>query len=342
MFDVITIGTATQDVFIQSMLFRVMKGDMFTRHAGFPTGEAECFALGGKLEIDRPLLSVGGGAANAAVTFARQGFKTAALYKVGHDEFGQIIFRTLRREGVTSFAIEDKHAGTAYSTILSAPNGERTILTYRGASAHMTYDEVPVSRFDARAYYIAPGKIPMNVMMQIIARVKKTGACIAMNPSKHYLGFGLTRLASLFRMLDVVIVNREEASLLTGLPFPSEKQIFKMFDDHVPGLAVMMDGPRGVVVSDNTILYRAGIFKEKEIVDRTGAGDAFGSGFLAGLLRGGRGKWTEADIEYGIRLGSANATSVVEHIGAQAGIMTRKEFESGSRWKRLRIQYSKV
>ena len=66
------------------------------------------------------------------------------------------------------------------------------------------------------------------------------------------------------------------------------------------------------------------------MVDRTGAGDAFGSGFVAGLIQASR-------IEYAIRLGSANATSVVEYVGAKKGIVTKNDFEKSSRWKNFKI-----
>ena len=96
------------------------------------------------------------------------------------------------------------------------------------------------------------------------------------------------------------------------------------------GIVVMTKGPQGVAVSDGKMIWQAGSFKEKKMVDRTGAGDAFGSGFVAGLIQASR-------IEYAIRLGSANATSVVEYVGAKKGIVTKNDFEKSSRWKNFKI-----
>jgi len=92
----------------------------------------------------------------------------------------------------------------------------------------------------------------------------------------------------------------------------------------------MTEGNKGVLVSDGKNIYSAGIFRGK-LVDRTGAGDAFGSGFVAGIIE-------KNNIEYAIRLGSANATSVVEKIGAQAGILTKGEFEKSERWQKFEIK----
>ena len=111
----------------------------------------------------------------------------------------------------------------------------------------------------------------------------------------------------------------------------------------------MTDGHRGVLVSDGKTVYRAGVYQEREIVDRTGAGDAFGSGFVAGLMgdtrhatRDTRHAFAKEAIEYAIRLGSANATSVVEYIGGQEGILRRGEFVRHPRWKRFKIVSARV
>ncbi|MEK7144014.1 MAG: hypothetical protein AAB820_01645, partial [Patescibacteria group bacterium] len=96
MYDVITIGTATRDVFLTSPLFKIVRDPRHLQKMGFPTGEAQCFALGGKIEISAPVLTTGGGATNAAVSFGRQGLKTATLVKVGDDESANSIINELK------------------------------------------------------------------------------------------------------------------------------------------------------------------------------------------------------------------------------------------------------
>lgn len=343
---VLTIGTATRDVVLRGDFFKVVKDPEHLKKEGFPTGEAQCFALGvgGKIEIQEPILALGGGAANAAVTFARQGFQTQALIKIGKDSIGEEILRTLKSEKVVPVAIFDRKRATAYSVILISPDGERTILNYRGASQDLVLSEVPKRDFKVDAAYVVPGAIEVSVMAGMIKKLKKNGAIIAMNPSKHYIDMGREKLRPIFDNLDVIILNRDEASVLTGVRFEDEKGIFKKFDELVGGLAVMTDGPRGVMVSDGKKIYSAGIYKEKRVADRTGAGDSFGSGFLAGLLNGERNMkhetWKEEGIIRGIKLGSANATSNVEQVGAQTGILTRREFETQARWKNFTVKTS--
>lgn len=322
--DVIAIGTATRDIFLKTPDVKILKDPAHLTRLGFKTGEAECFAFGSKIEVERPVFAIGGGAANAAVTFRRQGLKTAALVRVGKDIAGDAVLAQLKKERITPFVIQDKDLGTAYSTILLAPEGERTVLVYRGASEGLKRKEIPFSKLKARWAYIAPGAIPFPLILETVKHLKKTGTKIAMNPSRYYLESHGSHLKPLLRDLDVVIVNREEAALLTGIAYSNERAIFRKFDELTPGIAVVTDGERGVKVSDGRYLYGAGVFKEKNLVDRTGAGDAFGAGFVAGLIK------TE-DINFAIRLGLANATSVIEEIGAQSGILSAAAFKS-KRW----------
>lgn len=318
MFDVITIGTATRDVFLTSSLFKVLKDPEHLKKIGFKAGEAECFAFGSKLEIGKPIFETGGGAVNAAVTFKRQDLKTAALVKIGDDELGRDVLNSLKTEGIVSFASAHKKGeGTAYSTVLLSLNGERTVLVYRGASEKLEKKDVPWRKLEAKWAYIAPGKIQPSLIEAIVLYLKKKGTKIAINPSGYYIKLGYQKLKNIFKKADVVVMNREEASIFTEIDFNDDENIFKQFDEWIEGIAVMTDGRKGVMASDGHYLYTAGIFKEKKLADRTGAGDAFGAGFVAGLIQ------KNGDINYALRLASANATSVVEAIGAQTGILSK-------------------
>src|SRR3989344_1498260 len=318
MFDIITIGAATRDVFLTSPFFKRVNDPKHLEKLGFPTGEAQCFPLGEKIEVQEPVAAVGGGAANAAVTFARQGFKTASFFKIKDDLPGRMILEVLKKEKIALFPAFDKKTGTAYSVILLSPGGERTILNFRGASEDVKLGEVPFTKLKARWAYISTGKIHLPVMGGIVAPLRKNKIKIAMNPSQYYLNKGLKILRPILAGLDVIILNREEAAYLTGFKYEEEKKIFKKFDEVVKGIAVMTDGPKGVMVSDGKNVYSAGIYKEKKIADRTGAGDAFGSGFVSALIEKSKIKnqkskilerFSAEEIKSAIRLGSANGTS---------------------------------
>lgn len=348
MLDFLSIGTGTRDIFIKSQLFKVIKDPEHLGKLGFPTGEAQCFAFGGKIDIGEPKFCIGGGAANAAVTFSRQGWQAGSLLRLGEDENGEAVIKTLRRDKVKTMPIYSKDKGTAFSVVMLSPGGERTILTYRGAGEDWPKSEISFKKLSARWAYIVPSKISFSTISLIVAHLKSQGAKIAMNPSKFYIEMGPKQLKPILSRLDAVILNREEASLLTGVPYEQEGKIFRRLDELVDGIAIMTDGSKGVSVSDGEVIYKAGIFKEKKIVDRTGAGDAFGSAFVVGLAEYERKNklpnktFPPQAIEYAIRLASANATSVVEYVGAQEGILTKKSFEAGKRWKKIKIESKKI
>jgi len=343
MFDIITIGTATRDVFLTSPVFKVLRDKKHLSRIGFPTGEAQCLSLGGKIEINEPVFTTGGGATNAAVTFGRQGFKTAALIKVGRDESAENILKELQKEKIIPLATKEKAKTTAFSVIFLAPAGERTILVYRGASDDLKIKEIPFEKIDCRWAHISPGNTPYPVIKRLFNHFSKNKILIAFNPSRYFLDMGIKKLTPLLNKTKVAILNREEAASLTGVDYQKEKEIFKKLDKVIDGIAVMTESDKGVLVSDGKNIYKAGIFKGR-LVDRTGAGDAFGSGFVAGLIHE-IGNWKleignlpPKAVEYAIRLGSANATSVIESIGAKEGILTRQEFEKSPRWKNLLIK----
>lgn len=352
MFDVITIGTATRDVFLRSKYFKKFQ-DEDLKSIGIEGGLAECFEWGGKVEVDKPVITTGGGAVNAAVTFARQGFKTAVVIRVGSDRPGDGILLELKREKIKILASKDKKLGTGYSTILLSDTGERTVLVYRGAASELSLEEIPKAALKCSWAYIAPGDIDFNVVKSLTDELYKNKVRIAFDFSNHYLKMGRSKLLPLMQKSALIKGNREEIGLLMNIDPRAEEKLFREFDRVVHGIAIMSDGPRGVVVSDGSYLYRAGTYKEKKVIDRTGAGDAFGSGFVAGLMRHSRrisqatlGKsetslFSPEMIEYAIRLGSANATSVVEYVGANIGILTEQKFND-VRWKKLTVRREKL
>ncbi len=329
--DVITIGTATQDVYLISKSFHALRDPHFSEKLGFVESEGICFTLGGKIEVDDVVITTGGGATNAAVTFARQGFKTACLAKIGNDLSGLIIEKELKKEGVLPFLIKDSLHLSAYSTLLLTPQGERTILVYRGASEYLSQKDIPWKKLNANWAYFASGGIEFGLLQKMVWYLSAQGTKIAINPGKAQLKLGLKKLKPILNRVDVFILNREEAARLTKLPYEKEEKIFEVLDHEIKGILVITDGRRGSKISDGKVRLKAGIFKERKLVDRTGAGDSFGSGFVAGLIQ------RPGDYHYALRLASANATSNIESLGAKSGILTQRQFLKDKRWKTLKI-----
>ncbi len=346
MFDVITIGTATRDVFLRSPLFTNIKDPKHFKKMGIISGEATCFALGSKIGIEEPVAEIGGAAVNAAITFSKQGFKTAALFKIGDDETGKSIIQKLKTEKIANLGVVDKKIKTAYSAILLSPDGERTILTYRGASEAIKEKEIPFHKLKSKWAYISPSQMNFNLVKKIIDRFHKQKTFIALNPSSLMIKIGVKKLFPVLKKIKVLILNREEASYLTGINYDKKERIFRKLNEAVGGIFLMTDGKNGAWVSDNKNLYQATAFKPSKAIDETGSGDAFGSGFVAGLMRKNeecrKNLCNRGNIEYAVRLASANAASNIEQIGAQTGILTRKEFKQNRKWKKLPIKITKI
>lgn len=297
MYDVITIGSAVVDAFVKSRAFTLIKSDKFS------TGVGECFAFGSKIEVDKLVLATGGGATNAATTFARLGFKTACAARVGTDFLADNVRDDLVREKVAeNFLLSCSKHHTGFSVLLLGGEGERTVLVYRGASEHCQDGQFLWSKMRAKWFYVSSFGGHLDLFKRILAHAKKIGARVAWNPGGLELAHGPRVLTPFLAGSDIIFLNKEEAALV-----PTASTQAK--------IAVISDGPRGaeVFAHGRRLSVRATGVKA---ISRTGAGDAFGSGTVAGLAR-------KFPLEKALQLGVANAESVIRHIGAKTGILRR-------------------
>lgn len=341
MYDIITIGTATRDVFIKSPSFANIHDPEHLKKLGFLEGNATCFAPGSKIQIEKPVFATGGGATNTAATFARMGLKVATIGKIGADDGGERILSECKVEGITSRILTDKTLSTAYSVILVPVAGERTILTHRGASDKLKPADINKALTQSRWAYIVPSNIPYPTILHAINVLAKQNTQIALNPSAHVIEQGLRALKPLLAKIDVLIMNREEASLMTNIAYDRTDDILTALRSACNGIIIVTDGSAGAIILANGNRYTCGVFPKKLLTDATGAGDAYGSGFISSLIYSQKAnrsaQLSEADVREAIRIASANSASVVEHVGAKRGILTRKAVLSAPRWKKLPI-----
>ncbi len=327
MFDVITIGSATRDNFLRGKYPLIDWKDS-------PSGKAYALSYGEKLNVDYFYSTIGGNAANASVTFARQGFKTACVAKIGKDLAAKEFIAQLKNDGVsTKLILQTEEKPTAYSVLLLSETGERTILSYHGAADSFKIENLKFKNLRAKWWYLSLAGESDAMYLPLLKFAKENGIKVAFNPTGHHIKHKRQEVLDSLKDLAFLVLNTSEAAELVGIPIEKEKEVFKKLDELTPGIVAVTDGPNGVIASDGSTLYKAGIFKEKEVADRTGAGDSFGSGFVAGLIHG------EGDIDYAIRLASANATLVVERVGATEGILTQKEFNNDPRWQKFDIKH---
>lgn len=316
---IITFGAGTQDVFLSGKALHARR-DVRTRDY------VEQFPLGAKIEIENVHYDTGGGATNAAVTFARQGLSATYVGKIGHDPAGAEVVRVLQREGVnTERVVKDPKLGTSYSTLMVANNGERTILNYRGAAHNLDHKDIAIRTLEADWFYITSLAGNMKLLEKLLKHANQHGIQVALDPGNGELAQA-KKLRGLLPLVTVLKANAEELGQLFG--GDSLHDTMMRAADTCP-YVVGTDGPAGCHAVVGGKLYQAGTYQKVKVVDRTGAGDAFGSGLVAALAKG-------LAIEDALTLGSANATSVVTKYGAKPGILKT------SRLKRMKIKVTEL
>ncbi len=328
MYDVITLGSATQDVFMSSGDFQVVESEEFITKKGL------CVSLGSKLKMDRVDFAMGGCGANAAVTFARQGLKVAYLGLIGKDCFGQTVKDELTKQDVAAdLLIETAQEPTAFSVIVSLSKTGRSILKKLGACHEMTERDFNFDKIKTK--WIYAGSLSGQAyksLDKLFDFAAENKIKIAASPvGQSQLTEGLERTRGLLDKIDVLIMNREEAARLTQIDFDKEDEIFEKLDKWVKGIVVMTKGPEGVRVADGQYRYSAGIPKS-DLVDRTGSGDAFASAFLAGYIE-------KSDIVHAIQLATANATAVIQKMGATNGLLKKGEWGP---WDKVEVEKKKI
>ncbi len=308
MFDIITIGSATRDVFVVSKSFIALKSKKF------PTGAGECVALGSKIDLDKLVLTTGGGATNAAATFSLLGFHTATMTRIGDDSSGKDVIDDLSRFGVsTHFVRMIKDGQTGFSVLLTMPDGERTVLVYRGVSAKFETKDIHWEGCKQTKWiYLTSLGGNMALSKKIIQHANKCGIKVAWNPGNGEIKNGMKTIGSLLPMVDILNINTEEAKLLTGKR--TIKEMYKAIQTKGT-IRLITDGINGSYAWENGKILHAGTTGARAI-SRTGAGDAFGSGFVAGFIK-------KNDTKYALAIGTLNAESVIQTYGAKNGILKK-------------------
>ncbi|KKT24581.1 MAG: PfkB family kinase, nonfunctional [Parcubacteria group bacterium GW2011_GWA2_43_9b] len=328
MFDVVTFGSATRDIFVRSRELKIIDSREFA------TGKALAMEAGGKIYIEELFFATGGGGTNCAVTFALQGLKTVYVGLIGNDPGGLEIFRELNDlGGDCNFIKTTAKAKTADSIILSVPDKERSILVYEGASHLLSLADIPFEQLKQSKWFYLSGLAgeSAETFEPIINFAADNKIKLAVNPGRDQLTRDLNILKKLLNKIDILLVNQEEASLITGVDYKNESELFRKFDELVSGIAVMSKGKEGVAVSDGQNIYRAGI-PESGYVDRTGSGDAFGAGLVSVIIRNDQ-------IPEAIQLGTANATATIQKLGAKKGLLKKGDFGP---WEKVQVKIEKL
>lgn len=316
MFDLISIGDAVIDTVVPLEEADILVGEDGVRRIAVD--------FGAKIPVGMSRSMVGGNAANNAVGSARLKLKTAIYTNVGNfedDRDDDRIKAKFKKEGVdTRYVVETDELPSNHNIILEY-KGERTILVH-----HQSWEFDLPDLDNTKWVYLtsmSPSYTESNVVGQILNYLERTHAKLAYQPGTFQIKTGLKKSAKILSFCDFFIVNKEEAKHLLGLENGEKadaKKLLKNLADYGPKRVVVTDGKAGSYSFDGVKFYKLECFPAK-LVEMTGAGDSYATGVVAGLIFG-------KDLHEAMRWGAANAASVVEQIGPQAGLLTFEQMQA--------------
>jgi len=308
-YDLISAGDTTTDVFIRlkdaSVLRRPKK-----------RGDALCMRFADKIAVEGVKEIDGvGNAANVAVGSARLGLRAGIWTILGNDDNAErIATNVFEKERVDQVCVNrDKKHRTNFSVVLNF-KAERTILVYHAPRVYKWPQGLPKAQW---LYFTSMGDGWEKVIPGFKKYCGETGAKIAFNPGTCQLRSSAEILRKVLTSASVLFLNREEAVKISGMKSGSIKILLTEIQKFGPKTVIITDGDKGAfAVSEEEFLHMP--ILPAPIVERTGCGDSFATGFLAALIDGR----TFSDA---LVWGAVNSSSVIQFIGAREGLITKEQ-----------------
>ncbi len=283
------------------------------------------FPAGIKIQIKKIVFSVGGGGTNSATSFSRLGFKTGFLGKIGQGYNGNIILRELKKDRVDFVGVRGKEH-TGYSIILEGDRKHRVVLTYKGASDALKFSEINLKKLNTKWFYFTSmGGDSFETQKKLAVFAKKHNINVAYNPSSYHTKYGPGYLSAILKNTDVLSLNKEEAEMLV-----KKGNLFKGLRKLGPKIISITNGEKEGWIYDGNFLYSY-LPHKVHVKEPTGAGDAFGSTFVAGLAK-------TNNIGKALKFAISNAESVVQSRGAHAGLLKWSELEKIVKRNKFKIK----
>lgn len=308
-FDFIAIGDTVVDAFIRLSAGHVQE----TAH-----GQELCIPYGMKVPFDEVyVLPAVGNCANAAVSAARLGLKSGLIASVGKDDNGQLCIDQLRKEHVApDFIRQEEGKKTNYHYVLWHGD-DRTILI-----KHELFTPVlPDIGSPKWLYLTSLGGHTLPFHQELIDYIKSHPEIkVAFQPGTFQLAWGLD-LAELYKNTEIVCMNKEEAEGLLKMEDKSMKELLHALSDLGPKVTIITDGPHGAYMKYDNTYFSMPLYPDiAPPLERTGAGDAFFSTFVSYMAKG-------FDAPYAMKRAPINSMNVVQHVGAQEGLLTDEKIE---------------
>ncbi len=351
---IFTIGGATFDIFVKA-------GDQAVITFEKPVSREKWLAFphGAKVKVQAVQETYGGGASNAAVTFAGMGLDVHFAGMVGED-YGEKVISNLRAKNVgCEYVLKTSKDRTGFSNIINTFDGDRILLYYAGANRFFGAEHLPLKALKKTDWiflsHVAQEKSKIPHELRSFLK-KNPHIKLAWNPGHEQIEEGIDHWKDLLAHTEVLFLNKEEASRFTRTSYTvardkkddprhnncsdcflpsyaddSTKALKKLVDAGVKH-AVITDGRHGVQASNGMHTYFCPVISRKR-VDTVGAGDAYASGFTSALVNG-------LPLKTALVYGTINAGSVVNHPGAQNGLVDRKQMEKAFEENEIEVTQS--
>jgi sugar/nucleoside kinase (ribokinase family) len=310
MLDLITIGDPTIDTFLK----------IHDAHLALklqPDQTQLCIDYADKIPVDELHRSLGGGCVNAGVAAARLGLRVGVYGVTGADPEGASIRRELDSEGIDTslMAVDRRHTTNASMALVF--RGERTLFVWhQPRSYHLP--ELPRTPW-IYATSVGPRGAALNRLHKALrCHLERTPCKFAFSPGTHQLRMGARALSSLLQMSDLLLLNRHEACELTHAD-DQPKALLEALHRLGPKTVVMTDGTHGSYAFDGSVYLHTGVLPVP-VVDRTGAGDAYGATLMVALQLG-------RELSVAMAWGTVQAAHVVGVFGATPGLLRRRRIQ---------------
>lgn len=312
-FDLLSIGDASIDTFMTPLDSQTL----------CRMDSKECliaFSYGDKIPVKNLEFSIGGNAANNAVGAERLGVNAAIVLTLGQDSVGEMIVSRLKDEGVDpTFIIQQPATASNYSTIVNY-SGERTIFVYHAPRSYEFPVKLPPVPW---VYLTSMGENFLPFYNHIVEWMAKNPTVkLAFNPGSWQLRSDYKNIEKVMGLSYLISVNREETEKLTNFQGESagrERDLLIALNKLGPKICIITDGAAGAFAYDsiNGKFFKVGVLPV-DAYERTGAGDAFGSGLLSALIQG-------KPLDEALLWGTCNSASVIGYTGSQKGLLKESE-----------------
>lgn len=310
---VLVIGDATMDEFISPLPDAVVLSSSEQK-------KNICFPYGEKIPVQDLAYSLGGNAPNVAVGLERLGVHSALVSTIGSDGISAMILENLKNENVDVSLVSSESGVSSNHSVIIIYQGERTIFSYHVPRAYV----IPKSLPDTEWVYLtsmAEGyESYYNAVFDLC--LHQPTASLIFNLGTAQLRASSEEQKEILKHVAILCVNRTEAELFSSISNSNgkEREMLSAISAMGPKKIVMTDASRGAYAYNNDTLYHVGSIPVT-VIEKTGAGDSFNSGFLAAVMKG-------KSLEDALLWGVVNAASVICSVSAQKGLLHENEIDS--------------